>query len=168
MTTGRVLVQESIAEEFIRRLADKAQHLPVGDPATSQVALGPVINQRQLQRIDGIVKDSVAAGATLCAGGTYDKLFYRPTVLAGVKPGMRVFDEEVFGPVAAIVTFKDEDEAIAQNNATEYGLSCGILTRSLERAMYVANRVTTGKVHINDQTVGDEPWAPFGGCGASG
>lgn len=168
MTTGRVLVQESIAEEFIRRLADKAQHLPVGDPATSQVALGPVINQKQLQRIDGIVQDSVAAGATLCAGGTYDKLFYRPTVLSGVKPGMRAYDEEVFGPVAAIATFKDEDEAIAQNNATEYGLSCGILTRSLERAMYVANRVTTGKVHINDQTVGDEPWAPFGGTGASG
>jgi benzaldehyde dehydrogenase (NAD) len=168
MTTGRVLVQETIAEEFIKRLAEKADHLPVGDPATGHVALGPVINQRQLQRIDGIVKDTVAAGATLRSGGTYDKLFYRPTVLTGVRPGMRSFDEEVFGPVTSVVTFKDEDEAIALNNATEYGLSCGILTKSLERAMYVAHRVTTGKVHVNDQTVGDEPWVPFGGSGASG
>jgi benzaldehyde dehydrogenase (NAD) len=168
MTTGRVLVQEGIADEFTRRLAEKANHLPVGDPATGQVALGPVINQRQLQRIDGIVKETLAAGATLAAGGTYDQLFYRPTVLTGVKPGMRSFDEEVFGPVTSIVTFKNEDEAIALNNETEYGLSCGILTKSLERAMYVAHRVTTGKVHINDQTVGDEPWIPFGGSGASG
>ncbi|RJF91942.1 benzaldehyde dehydrogenase [Noviherbaspirillum saxi] len=168
MTTGRVLVQKSIAEEFIKRLADKAEHLPVGNPATGQVALGPVINQKQLQRIDGIVKDTVAAGASLRAGGKYENLFYRPTVLTDVKPGMRSFDEEVFGPVTSVVTFENEDEAIALNNATEYGLSCGILTKSLERAMYVAHRVNTGKVHINDQTVGDEPWIPFGGSGASG
>jgi benzaldehyde dehydrogenase (NAD) len=168
MTTGRVLVQKSIAEEFIKRLADKAEHLPVGNPATGQVALGPVINQKQLQRIDSIVKDTVAAGASLRAGGKYENLFYRPTVLTDVKPGMRSFDEEVFGPVTSVVTFENEDEAIALNNATEYGLSCGILTKSLERAMYVAHRVNTGKVHINDQTVGDEPWIPFGGSGASG
>ncbi len=168
MTTGRVLVQQGIAEEFTRLLAEKAAHLPVGDPATAMVALGPVINQRQLQRIDGIVRDTVAAGATLRAGGTFEDLFYRPTVLTNVRPGMRAFDEEVFGPVTSIVTFGDADEAIALNNATEYGLSCGILTRSLERAMYVAHRVNTGKVHINDQTVGDEPWVPFGGSGASG
>lgn len=168
MTTGRVLVQEGIADAFTRLLAEKAEHLPVGDPNTGMVALGPVINRRQLQRIDGIVHDTVAAGATLRAGGTFDKLFYRPTVLTDVKPGMRSFDEEVFGPVTSIVTFRTEDEAIALNNATEYGLSCGILTRSLERAMYVAHRVNTGKVHINDQTVGDEPWVPFGGSGASG
>ncbi|RJF96507.1 aldehyde dehydrogenase family protein [Noviherbaspirillum cavernae] len=168
MTTGRVLVQKSIAEEFIKRLAEKAEHLPVGDPATAHVALGPVINQRQLQRIDSIVKDTVAAGATLRAGGSYEGLFYRPTVLTDVKPGMRAYDEEVFGPVTSIVTFETEDEAIALNNDTEYGLSCGVLTKSLERAMYVAHRVKTGKVHINDQTVGDEPWVPFGGMGASG
>lgn len=168
MTTGRVLVQKGVAEDFVARLAEKANHLPVGDPATGQVALGPVINERQLHRIDGIVKDTVAAGATLRAGGTYESLFYRPTVLTGVKPGMRSFEEEVFGPVTSVVTFENEDEAIALNNATEYGLSCGILTKSLERAMYVAHRVNTGKVHINDQTVGDEPWIPFGGSGASG
>ncbi len=168
MTTGRVLVQKNIAEDFIARLTEKAKHLPIGDPATAHVALGPVINQKQLQRIDGIVKDTVAAGAKLCAGGTYENLFYRPTVLTNVKPGMRSFDEEVFGPVTSVVTFETDDEAIALNNATEYGLSCGILTKSLERAMYVAHRVNTGKVHINDQTVGDEPWVPFGGSGASG
>jgi benzaldehyde dehydrogenase (NAD) len=168
MTTGRVLVQKSIADAFAAKLIEKASQLPVGNPATDHVALGPIINARQLQRIDGIVKDTVAAGATLATGGTYDKLFYRPTVLTNVKPGMRSYEEEVFGPVTSIVTFDTADEAIALNNATEYGLSCGILTNSLERAMYVAHRVTTGKVHINDQTVGDEPWIPFGGSGASG
>lgn len=168
MTTGRVLVQDTIAQAFIDKLAEKAEHLPVGDPASGQVALGPVINARQLQRIDGIVKDTVAAGATLRAGGRYEGLFYRPTVLTDVRPGMRSYEEEVFGPVTSVVTFSTDDEAIAINNATEYGLSCGILTQSLERAMYVAHRVNTGKVHINDQTVGDEPWVPFGGSGASG
>lgn len=168
MATGRILVHESIAEQLIAKLTEKADHLPVGDPTTGRVALGPIISDGQLRQIDAIVKDSVAAGARLCAGGTYDKLFYRPTVLAGVKPGMRAFEEEVFGPVATVVTFRDDDEAVALANATEYGLSAAVISRSVGRALALGNRLNTGLLHINDQTVADEPHIPFGGRGASG
>ncbi|WP_151445501.1 benzaldehyde dehydrogenase [Lacisediminimonas profundi] len=168
MATGRILVHEKIAGALADRLADKASHLPVGDPMSGQVAFGPVINSRQIEHMHAIVQDSVAAGATLRAGGSYDKLFYKPTVLTGVKPGMRAFDEEIFGPVASITTFASDDEAVALANQTEYGLSAAVLSRSVGRAMAVGNRLNTGLLHINDQTVHDEPHIPFGGRGASG
>jgi benzaldehyde dehydrogenase (NAD) len=168
MATGTILAHRAVARDLTERLVDKAKKLPVGDPNAQQCALGPLINERQLERVDGIVKDAVAKGAVLRVGGTYDRLFYQPTVLEEVKPGMRVLEEEVFGPVLAVVPFDTDEEAIALNNGTIYGLSTGVITQSLERAMSFANRLRTGIVHINDQTVADEPWAPFGGTGASG
>ena len=168
MSTGRHLVHRKIAKEFIEKLAAKADHLPVGDPFREKVALGPLINQRQVDRVDAIVRDSVKAGAVLKAGGSATKLFYRPTVLAEVAPGMRAFEEEIFGPVAPITVFADEAEAVRLANATDFGLSTGIITASVTRGMQLAAQVRTGLVHINDQTVNDEPWAPFGGFGASG
>jgi benzaldehyde dehydrogenase (NAD) len=167
MTTGRVLAQDKIAPSLTEKLVAKAKHLPVGDPL-GQVALGPVISRQQVDRIDAIVKDTVAAGATLAAGGTFDGPYYRPTVLTGVKPGMRAFDEEVFGPVAAITSFATEDEAVALANGSEYGLSAGVFSADVGRAISVGNRLNTGLLHINDQTVADEPHVPFGGTGASG
>src|ERR1700690_1177829 len=118
MTTGLILARDEIVAPLTKRLVEKAQHLPVGDPL-GQVALGPIISRGQVERIHGIVKDTVAAGATLAAGGTFDGPFYRPTVLTGVKPGMRAFDEEVFGPVASIAAFSTEDEAVALANKSE-------------------------------------------------
>ncbi len=168
MATGTVLAHRSVARDLTERLVQKAKNLPVGDPNTQQVALGPLINVRQLERVDGIVRDAVAKGAVLRAGGTYEGLFYKPTVLEDVKPGMRVLQEEVFGPVIAVVPFDTDEEAIALNNATEYGLSAGVITQSLERALNFTAKLRTGIVHVNDQTVGDEPWVPFGGRGASG
>ncbi|APO96135.1 benzaldehyde dehydrogenase [Xanthomonas vesicatoria] len=105
MAAGRVLVQRSVAEALTQRLGEKARHLPVGDPVSGTVALGPIIDQRQLQRVIDIVTDSVAAGAVVEAGATNEGLFYAPTVLSNVRPGMRVFDEEVFGPVINITVF---------------------------------------------------------------
>jgi benzaldehyde dehydrogenase (NAD) len=168
MATGTVLAQRKIARDLTERLVAKAKNLPVGDPSAGPCALGPIISAGQLERIDGIVKDAVAKGAVLRAGGTYDKLFYSPTVLENVTPGMRVYTEEVFGPVLSVVTFDTDDEAIAMNNATEYGLSVGVITQSMERAMAFTAKLKTGIIHINDQTVADEPWVPFGGRGASG
>lgn len=168
MASGRILVQRGIADAVIERITAKAQHLPVGDPASGQVALGPLINGRQLERVHGIVQDSVAAGATLCAGGSYDNLFYKPTVLTNVKPGMRAFDEEIFGPVASITVFDTDEEAIALASQTEGVLALGVITPSISRAMHIVNRVPAGHVHINDQTVLAEAHAPFGGGGASG
>ena len=167
MTTGLVLARDSIVAPLTKILVEKAQHLPVGDPL-GQVALGPIISRGQVERIDGILKDSVAAGATLEAGGTFEGPFYRPTVLTGVKPGMRAFDEEVFGPVTSIAAFSTEDEAVALANRSEYGLSAGVFSADVGRAIAVGNRLNTGLLHINDQTVADEPHVPFGGSGASG
>lgn len=168
MATGRVLVPEKLAKAFIDKLAEKADHLPVGDPFREQVALGPLINARAVGKVKEIVDATVGAGARLRAGGTSDKLFFRPTVLDEVGPGMRAFEEEIFGPVAPITVYKDEDEAAELANMTDYGLSAGIITGSGSRGLEFAGRLKTGLVHVNDQTVADEPWAPFGGTGASG
>ncbi len=168
MATGNVFAHRSVARELTERLVEKAKRLPVGDPASGKVALGPLISSRQLERVEGIVKDAVAKGAVLRTGGTFEGLFYRPTVLEEVKAGMRVYEEEVFGPVVAVTAFDSDEEAIALNNATAYGLSAGVITQSLERAMNFTARLRTGIIHVNDQTVADEPWVPFGGRGASG
>lgn len=168
MATGRVLVPASMARAFIDRLAEKADQLPLGDPFRQQVALGPLINERQVARVKEIVGATVEAGARLRAGGTADGLFFRPTVLDGVGPGMRAFEEEIFGPVAPITVYGNEDEAVRLANMTDYGLSAGIITGSSARGLEIAARLKTGLVHVNDQTVADEPWAPFGGTGASG
>jgi benzaldehyde dehydrogenase (NAD) len=168
MASSRHLVHESIAEAYAAALTSHAEKLAVGDPALENVHLGPLINDVQSARVDRIVKDTVASGATLTTGGTRQANFYRPTVLTGVTPGMAAFDEEIFGPVAPITTFKDDDEAVALANRTEYGLSASVHSASLPHARAVAQRLRTGMVHINDQTVNDDPRAPFGGVGASG
>lgn len=168
MAAGRVLVERPLASALTQALVDKARHLPVGDPATGQVALGPIINQRQLDRVHRLVTETVAAGAILAAGGTYENLFYKPTVLENVRPGMACFDEEIFGPVVNITPFDTDEEAIALANDTEYGLSAGIIGRDVGRAMKIANQLKTGHVHINDQTVVDDVVNPFGGRGTSG
>ncbi len=168
MATGLVFVHEKIYEPFLAALIEKARHLPVGDPASGQVALGPIIDRKQAERVHALVSDTIAAGAKLEAGGTHEGSFYKPTVLTGVKPGMRSFDEEVFGPVASVIKFKDESEVVALATRSEYGLSLGVITRDTGRGLALAEQIPTGIVHINDQTVGDDPTIPFGGRGASG
>ena len=167
MSTGRHLVHESIHDQYVALLAAKADALPVGDPATGQVALGPIIDQKQLAHIDSIVRDAVAAGATLAAGGTSDALFYRPTVLSGLAEDNRAWTDEIFGPVAPVMSFATIDEAIALTNRSPFGLSVGILG-DVGAAMKVADRIRSGKIHINEQTVSDEANSPFGGTGYSG
>ena len=168
MTTGRHLVQESVYDDYVAKLAEKAIHLPVGNPATEQVALGPIIDERQRDKIHDLVTSSVDAGARLAAGGTYEGLFYQPTVLADMAPQMPAYACEVFGPVAPVIRFATADDAAKLAAETEYGLSLGILTRDLMRGLDLANRIPSGIVHINEQTVDDEPNIPFGGVLASG
>ncbi|WP_428425325.1 benzaldehyde dehydrogenase [Pararhizobium sp.] len=168
MSAGRILVQSGIAEEFSRRLAAHAAGLPVGDPATGQVALGPMINQNQVDHALAIVKAAVANGATLTAGGSADGLFFQPTVLTGVRPGNPAFTEEIFAPVAVLTVFDKDEDAIALANDTEYGLSAAIVSRSVGRALALGERLNVGLLHINDSTVNDEVVNPFGGVGASG
>ena len=168
MATSRHLVHERIADAYAGRMAAIAEGLTVGDPAGGPVALGPIIDQRQRDRIHELVTSSVSAGAHLAAGGTYEGLFYRPTVLDHVTSEMPAFAQEIFGPVAPVVPFATLDEAAALASNTEYGLSLGIMAGNVMKALELAERIPSGIVHINDQTVNDEAAAPFGGVGASG
>ncbi|MEU0513225.1 MULTISPECIES: benzaldehyde dehydrogenase [unclassified Amycolatopsis] len=168
MTTGRHLVHASLYDEYVDRLADKASHLPVGNPFTEQVALGPIIDAKQRDKIHGLVTSSVDAGAKVAAGGTYEDLFYRATVLAGAGPSVPAYDQEVFGPVAPVAKFTSLDEAAKLASESEYGLSLGIITADVAKGLALADRIPTGIAHINDQTVNDEALAPFGGVFDSG
>ncbi|HEY8471603.1 MAG TPA: benzaldehyde dehydrogenase [Natronosporangium sp.] len=168
MTTGRHIVHESIADEYVAALASHAEQLPVGDPATGEVALGPLIDTKQRDKVHRLVTSTVESGAQLAAGGTYDQLFYRPTVLDQVATDAPAYHEEVFGPVAPVIRFRTVEEAVALAADTSYGLSLGILTRDAMRGLALAEQIPTGIVHINDQTVNDEAVAPFGGVLESG
>ncbi|WP_405763060.1 aldehyde dehydrogenase family protein [Streptomyces sp. NBC_00045] len=168
MTAGRHLVHASLYDEYVERLAARAEALAVGDPYRERVHLGPLIDRGQLERVHALVEASAEQGAKLVAGGTHEGLFYRPTVLAGVADDTPAYAEEVFGPVAPVRSFGTEEEAVALASAGPYGLSLGIVTRDAARGLELAGRIPTGIAHVNDQTVNDEAVAPFGGVGASG
>jgi len=168
MTVGRHIVHESIFDEYVAKLSAKADSMVVGDPAAGQVHLGPLIDEVQRDRVHTLVQDAVAQGAELRAGGDYDGLFYRPTVLANTPRDAAAYHDEVFGPVASVVPYSTDDEAVELAAATEYGLALGIVSRDVMTALAMAHRIPTGIVHINDQTVNDEANSPFGGTGASG
>jgi benzaldehyde dehydrogenase (NAD) len=168
MATSRHIVHESIVEDYLAALAERAARLPFGNPDTEQVALGPIINARQLARIERVVGESIDAGAGLVTGGERSGPYYAPTVLRNVTPGMPVFVEETFGPVAPVTSFRDESEAIELANATGYGLAAAVQSGSRERGDRLAARLHAGMVHVNDQTVNEEATAPFGGFGVSG
>jgi benzaldehyde dehydrogenase (NAD) len=168
MAASRHLVHASVVGKYTEIMAGKAEHLPVGNPATEQVALGPIIDERQLKQVHQLVTASVAAGAKLAAGGKYEKLFYRPTVLADVPTSAPAYAEEIFGPVAPITAFSTLDEAARLAADTPYGLSLAIITRDVMKGLALAEKIPSGLVHINDQTIVDEAQAPFGGVKQSG
>jgi benzaldehyde dehydrogenase (NAD) len=168
MATSRHLVHRDIAEEYTAILTEKVEKLPVGDPFRDHVALGPLIDAGQRDRVHGLVTASVEGGATVRTGGTFEGLFYRPTVLGDVAVDAPAYQEEIFGPVAPVTPFSSIDEVAELAAGTEYGLSLGILTRDVYAGLQLAERIPSGLVHINDQTVNDEAVAPFGGVGASG
>jgi acyl-CoA reductase-like NAD-dependent aldehyde dehydrogenase len=168
MSTERIIVEKKIAGEFTDKLKKRAEALPVGDPTNPGTVIGPLINRRAVEKVHSHVEEAVAGGAHLVTGGQYDNLVYHPTVVSDVQPDMRLFTEQTFGPVAPIVTVKDAEEALALANSSEFGLSAGIITNDFNRALDIALRLETGMVHIGDQTVNDEPQAPFGGVKSSG
>ncbi|MFS8096691.1 aldehyde dehydrogenase family protein [Lentzea alba] len=163
MSTDRILVHRAVAEEFTAKLAAKVSSLPHGDPADAGTVIGPVINPRAAQRIAALVGEAVGAGARVRAGGEG-----AATVLDGVTPDMRIFQEEIFGPAVVVTTVADDDEAVTIANNTEHGLTAGIITEDSRRGFGLAQRIRTGIVHVGNQTVDDEPQAPFGGVKASG
>jgi benzaldehyde dehydrogenase (NAD) len=168
MATSRHLVHRDIADEYTAVLTEKVEKLPVGDPFREQVALGPLIDAHQRDRVHELVTASVDQGASLRTGGTYEGLFYRPTVLGDVPVDTPAYQQEIFGPVAPVVPFSSIEEVVELARGTEYGLSLGILTRDVYKGLEIAEQIPSGLVHINDQTVNDEAVAPFGGVAASG
>ena len=168
MSTGRLLVQRGIYQRFLEKLVAKAKALTVGDPASGQVHLGPLINAQQRDHAAQAVRAAVDAGATLNVGGSYEGLFFQATVLSGVSRNNPAFHEEIFGPVAVVIPFDTDAEAIELANDTDYGLSAAILSQNVGRALKLGEQLRVGLLHINDQTVNDEVINPFGGVGASG
>ncbi|MCI3270690.1 aldehyde dehydrogenase family protein [Streptomyces cylindrosporus] len=169
MCADRVLVHESLAQEFTRRFTAKIADLPSGDPGLSTTVIGPLVNEAAAHRVAALVADAVEKGArVLTGGGAPEGALHPATVLAELPEDAALHHGEAFGPVVVIRPFADDDEAVQLANDTEHGLSCGVLTENATHGLKVARRIRTGIVHVNDQSVADEPQAPFGGFAASG
>jgi len=168
--TNRVLVQESIQPRFTEAFSDLTASLKVGDPMLEDTQIGPLVDQQGYAKVRAAVADAVAKGARVAVGGEpRGGLFFAPTVLTGVRRGMKVLDEETFGPVAPVAPFRDEAEAVAMANATGYGLAGYLWTRDLGRAFRVAEALEYGLVGVNDGVPSAmAPNAPFGGMKDSG
>jgi len=167
LAVSRHIVHESIADDYVKALAERASHLPVGNPAKEEVALGPIINEKQVQRVERIVEESVSQGATTVTGGGHDGPFFEATVLDAVTDSMPAFTDEIFGPVAPVIRFKDDGEAVELANKTDNGLVAAVQSGSQRRGEAVAEQLHSGMVHVNDSTINEEPPAPFGGFGCS-
>jgi benzaldehyde dehydrogenase (NAD) len=169
MSTERLIVDEKVAEAFVRKLATKAKSLPLGDPRKPEpVVLGSVIGMSTVEHCNALIDDAIAKGAKLLCGGKADSTLMPATLLDHVTPAMRIYREETFGPVKAIVRVRGIEEAIACANDNEYGLSAAVFGRDVARAMNVARRIDTGICHVNGPTVHDEAQMPFGGVKGSG
>ena len=168
MATERIVVDEVVADAFVERLGRKAESLSTGDPTKEDVVLGAVIGREAAERIEGLILDAVDKGAKLVAGGKRNGTIMEATVLDEVTPAMRIYGEESFGPVVAVVRVRGVEEAIRVANDNEYGLSSAVFGRDVARALEVAKRIDAGICHINGPTVNDEAQMPFGGVKGSG
>ncbi|MGH8879778.1 MAG: aldehyde dehydrogenase family protein, partial [Stackebrandtia sp.] len=169
MSGDRILLHASLAEEFTEKFTEKVAGLPHGAPTDPGTVIGPLVSAASAERVAALVQDAVGKGAkVLTGGGAPENAVHPATVLTGVTTDMDLYHGEAFGPVCTLTTFTDDDGAIALANATEHGLTCGIITENGTHGLAVARRVRTGIVHVNDQSVADEPQAPFGGVKASG
>ena len=169
MSVEKLLVHESIFEDFLAKFVDRAAKLKVGPPlADRNNVIGPLINDKQVANVRSQLEDAFAKGARAVLGGGINGRFVDPTILVGVTPDMKVYREETFGPVAPVIPFRSDDEAIAIANDSPYGLSSGVFTGDEQRGLEIAHRLETGMSHINCSPVNDEANAPFGGSKSSG
>ncbi|MFJ8588618.1 aldehyde dehydrogenase family protein [Streptomyces sp. NPDC093595] len=168
MAANRVLVDRSVEKEFTEKFVAKVRTLKAGDPADPDTHLGPLINATQAEAVSSLVEQTVEAGATALVRGRTEGNVVAPTVLTGLPADSPVLGQEIFGPVAVVIPFDGEDEAVRIANDTPYGLSGAVHTGDVERGVRIAQRIHTGMIHINDATVHDEPIVPFGGEKHSG
>jgi succinate-semialdehyde dehydrogenase / glutarate-semialdehyde dehydrogenase len=167
---NRIYVQQGVMGPFAEKLAVATSAMRVGDGATPGVQIGPLIDAEGLAKVEEHVADAIAKGATVMTGGHRSELggtFYEPTVLAGVAPGMKILTEETFGPVAPLIPFDTEVEAIAMANDTEYGLASYFFARDISRVWRVAEALEYGMVGINTGLISSAE-VPFGGIKSSG
>jgi acyl-CoA reductase-like NAD-dependent aldehyde dehydrogenase len=167
MSTELAIVDDTVADAFVQKLAAKASSLPAGDPR-GPVVLGSMVSAEAAERVEAMIKQAVGIGAALITGGTRNGTVMTATVLDKVTPEMRLYGEESFGPVVCVVRVKGVDEAVRVANASEYGLSASVFGGNVLRALEVAKRVQSGICHINGPTVQDEAQMPFGGTKGSG
>ena len=169
MSVEKILVQESILPEFLERFKERASKLKVGDPTKEMDhIIGPLINDRQAERVQSQIQDAIEKGAEIVLGGNVNGRFVDPTIVTNVTPEMTLYKDETFGPVVSVIPFSSDEEAISIANDTEYGLSSGVITRDEYRGLEIAQKLETGMCHINCSSVNDEPHAPFGGSKSSG
>lgn len=169
MSTERIIVDAKIADEFVRKFVTKAKGLPLGDPRKPEpVVLGSVIGMSTVEHCNALIDDALAKGAKLACGGKADSTLMPATLIDHVTPAMRIYHEETFGPVKAIVRVRSTEEAIACANDNEYGLSAAVFGRDIARAFNVARKIDSGICHVNAPTVHDEAQMPFGGVKGSG
>ncbi|MFB6072540.1 MAG: aldehyde dehydrogenase family protein [Halobacterium sp.] len=168
ISINRHVVHEDVYDEYVDRLTERAESLPTGSAHDPDNVVGPIIDETQRDQILQFVDDSLDAGATLETGGGHDGLVVEPTVLSDVTNDMAAACNEHFGPVAPVIPYSDDDEAVQIANDTEYGLSGSVHAGDVGRARDIADRIDTGMIHINDQPINDEPHVPFGGTGDSG
>ncbi|QRR32467.1 aldehyde dehydrogenase [Hydrogenophaga sp. YM1] len=169
MSTERIVVDESIADVFVSKFAAAAKALSVGDPMKNgQCVIGPMVTRESGPRLNALLDDALSKGAKLACGGKANGAEMPATIVDHVKPGMKIFDEETFGPVTTVVRVKGAQEAIAVANDTAYGLSAGVFGKDVMRALDVAMQIETGSVHVNGATVQNEAQAPYGGTKDSG
>jgi succinate-semialdehyde dehydrogenase/glutarate-semialdehyde dehydrogenase len=165
---NRIYVHDRIQSAFTERMAEGVKSLRVGDPMSDQTQVGPLVDRQGLDKVASHVDDAIGKGARAVVGGSRkDGLFFEPTLLVGVRSGMRILEEETFGPVAPIVGYSDEAEIIRAANATPYGLAAYVWTKDLGRAFRIAEQLEYGIVGVNDG-VPAVPHAPFGGVKFSG
>jgi acyl-CoA reductase-like NAD-dependent aldehyde dehydrogenase len=170
IASKRFIVTKKVANEFIEKFVEKTERLRVGDPLSDDTDIGPVVNAKSLENMEGIVNRTVKEGGELLTGGERIKnkgYFFRPTIFKNVSPSMEIAQEEVFGPVAPIITAVDEKEAIAIANDSKFGLGASIWTQNLDKAERLSSLVQSGIVTVNNVVVSD-PRVPFGGVKNSG
>ncbi|PZM14761.1 aldehyde dehydrogenase [Rhizobium tubonense] len=168
MSTERLILLDDIADEFVAKFKAKAMTLVAGNPADGGKPLGSMINAEAARRVKALLDDALAKGAVLVCGGPARGTLMDATVLDHVTSAMRIYHEESFGPLAAIIRVGSIDEAVTVANDNEYGLSSAVFGRDVNRALSVARRIESGICHINEATVSDEPQMPFGGVKSSG
>ncbi len=170
IASKRFIIVKDIANEFIEKFVQKTEKLKVGDPLSENTDLGPIVNASGLKTIDSQVKDSVKEGAEILTGGEQIEskgYFYKPTILKNVSTNMRVAQEEVFGPAAAVMVAEDEMEAVRLANDSQYGLGASIWTQDLDKAENLSRKIRSGIVTVNNVVISD-PRVPFGGVKKSG